>query len=98
MTKSIISNEPYCFLCGTSFNLHRHHVFYGRGRRQISERYGCWVYLCARHHNASNMGVHFNKEFDKNLKKYCQRKWEKLNGSREDFIKTFGKSYLEVEE
>lgn len=98
MPKSILQDEPYCFVCKIPYGLHRHHIFYGRGRRQISERYGCWVYLCPRHHNASNAGVHFNPTFDLKLKQICQKRWEELNGSREDFIKTFGKNYMEVDE
>ena len=98
MSKSILSNEDCCFVCKIPYGLHRHHIYEGRGRRDISEREGCWVYLCPRHHNASNAGVHHNKNFDTKLKQICQKKWEELNGSREDFIKTFGRNYLEVDE
>jgi hypothetical protein len=92
--KSIISNEKECFICRTTYSLHKHHIFFGYGNRQISDEQGCWVYLCARHHNMSDEGVHFNTPFDIMLKKYCQEKWEEINGNREKFIKTFGKSYL----
>lgn len=63
---------------------------------EAKREYGCWVYLCAEHHNMSNEGVHFNKPFEIVLKKYCQEKWEDVenNGTREEFIHTFGKSYL----
>lgn len=91
---SIISNDPECLICKTTLNLHRHHVFYGTGNRQISDKYGCWVYLCVRHHNMSSKGVHYDSEYDKKLKRECQLKWEELYGTREDFIKTFGRSYL----
>lgn len=94
MSKSIISNEPSCIVCQTTENLHKHHVFYGTANRKISEREGCWVYLCARHHTGSEVGVHFNSVFDTRLKQTCQKKWEELNGSRTDFIKLFGKSYI----
>lgn len=94
MSKSIISNKKECLVCHTIYNLHRHHIFYGRGNRKLSEKYGCWVYLCAEHHNMSDFGVHFYKALDDNLKARCQTEWEKRYGSREDFIKIFGKSYL----
>lgn len=94
MSKSIISNEPECLVCKTTLNLHRHHVFGGVGRRKKSEMYGCWVYLCARHHNMSNSGVHFNKQLDTKLKQECQRAWEERYGDREDFRHEFGQSYL----
>lgn len=91
--KSIISNEKECFICHTTVNLHRHHIFAGVGRRQISEQEGCWVYLCYRHHNGSDQGVHFNRRFDLWLKRLAQERWEE-NGNREDFIELFGRSYL----
>lgn len=97
MAKSIISNERECFICKTTFNLHRHHVFFGTANRKKSEQYGCWVYLCGKHHNLSNAGVHFNKSLDMKLKQICQKKWEEINGAREDFIRTFGRNYLEVD-
>ena len=94
MSKSIISNERQCLVCGLPYNLHRHHIFFGAANRKLSEQYGCWVYLCARHHNMSNKGVHFNKELDTKLKQTAQKAWEYQNGSREDFIKVFGRNYL----
>lgn len=94
MSKSIISNDRVCLVCGSIFNLHKHHIFYGRGNRKLSEKYGCWCYLCGTHHNLSDRGVHFNKDLDLRLKQECQRVWELKHGGREKFIKTFGKSYL----
>lgn len=94
MSKSIISNEKQCFICGTTLDLHKHHIFYGYSNRQVSEREGCWVYLCSAHHNMSDEGVHFNMPFSITLKKYCQEKWEEKNGGRAKFIQTFGKSIL----
>ena len=94
MTKSIMSNDRECFVCGTPLDLHRHHIFYGMANRIISEKEGCWCYLCARHHNMTNDGVHHNYAFNITLKKYCQEKWEAKNGDRKDFIRIFGKSYL----
>lgn len=94
MSKSILSNERCCYVCKTTIGLHRHHIFYGKGKRDLSEKYGCWVYLCAPHHNGSNAGVHFNKILDLELKKICQAAWENKFGTRADFINTFIKSYL----
>lgn len=94
MSKSIINNERVCVVCQTTLDLHKHHIFFGSANRKQSEKYGCWCYLCAKHHNMSDAGVHFYKPLDNNLKKFCQQKWEEIHGSREEFIKTFGKSYL----
>ena len=94
MTDSILSNDKRCFVCGSVINLHRHHIFYGTARRSISEANGCWVWLCAWHHTGGRKGVHADKNLDYALKTICQRKWEEMKGTRDDFIRTFGKSYL----
>lgn len=73
--------------------MHVHHVYAGANRKQ-SDKYGCWVYLCFRHHNGSNDGVHFNRELDLKIKQLTQRAWEK-NKSREEFMRIFGRQYLD---
>lgn len=93
MAKSIISGEYECYICGTIEDLHRHHIFNGSGIRPLSEKNGCWVYLCARHHNMSKYGVHTNRELDLQIKRICQKKLEESGWSREEFIKTFGRNY-----
>ncbi len=94
MSKSIISNEYECLLCGDIRGLHKHHIFQGVNR-QLSEKYGCWVYLCPYHHNMSNYGVHSDKKLDVQLKRIGQKMWEKNYGTREDFIQIFGRNYLD---
>ena len=94
MTKSIVSNEKKCFVCGTEYGLHKHHIYYGSANRKQSEKYGCWVYLCGRHHNLSDEGVHFNRALDTSLKELTQERFEQYIGSREEFRQIFGKSYL----
>ena len=94
MSISILSNYYECYVCHSQRYLHKHHIFEGAGRRALSEKYGCWIYLCARHHNMSDAGIHFNEDFDRKLKRLCQIELEKKEGwSKEDFIKVFGKSY-----
>lgn len=91
MSKSILSNEKKCYVCGTTVNLHKHHIYFG-AFRPISEKYGCWCYLCGRHHNQSNDGVHFNRELDLQLKRKAQEKFSKNYDI--DFISIFHKNYL----
>ena len=79
-------------------NIHKHHIYEGTGRRKLSDKYGCWVYLCARHHNMSNEGVHFNKDLDLTLKRICQKKWETKYGNRDKFIRVFGRNYMYEDE
>lgn len=98
MTRSIVSNLRRCLICGATEPLHKHHVFMA-ANRTISEREGCWVYLCSRHHNGSNEGVHFDARFDRMLKMYTQARWMWINGRTvADFRKVFGKSYIDEED
>lgn len=92
--ESLISNEHRCYICGTTTDIHCHHIFYGTANRKQSDKYGCWIYLCAYHHNMSDKGIHFNRELDLKIKKLCQEKWEAEYGNREQFRSVFGKSYL----
>ena len=92
--------ENECYLCRLFYDrsntkgLHLHHCFEGTGRRNVSDKYGLTVKLCPMHHNASNEGVHFNKENDLIIKRMAQKYYEENIGSREDFIRDFIKSYL----
>ena len=95
MTKSIIQTKKECYVCGTTYNLHRHHVYAGRNR-QTSEKFGCVCYLCGMHHNLSDEGVHFNIELDRELKDKCQRVFELLY-SHIEFMYFFGKNYKQPE-
>ena len=93
MSVSILSKYYECYVCRRQSQLHKHHIFEGNGRRELSEKYGCWVYLCGRHHNLSDAGVHFNKDFDMKLKQKCQKILEEDGMSRKEFISIFGRSY-----
>ena len=91
--KSILQSEKECFFCGWTGGLHKHHVIFGRGYREISERLGLWVWLCPKHHNMSNEGVHFNRTRDLELKRYAQRKYEESH-SHEEWMDVIGRNYL----
>lgn len=93
MAKSIMQTEKRCYVCGTTYNIHEHHIYYGMANRKQSEKHGFKVYLCGRHHNLSNEGVHFDHELDLRIKQDCQRLFEKTH-SREEFINIIGKNYL----
>lgn len=99
--RSLLSDEsePCCYVCGTPFNLHVHHCFPGYGRRKVSDEEGAWVYLCGRHHNMSNAGVHFDHDLDMHIRRECQRRWmEREHATADDFRKVFYASYLDEEE
>lgn len=98
MAKSIMQlDDNECYLCGangTMDYLHWHHVFGGSNRKN-SEKYGLKVRICGQqcHENGPN-AVHMNREVDMKLKEDGQRAFEARHGTREDFMRIFGKNYL----
>lgn len=97
MSKSIINNQKRCYRCGAGSwrAIHKHHIFRGPFRDK-SEKWGCWVYLCADHH-VGNHGVHNTTEgqaYWLQLKKIAQTEFEKRHG-HELFMKEFKRNYLE---
>lgn len=94
MGKSIITDDmEHCFLCGSTNNIEVHHVFFGTGNRKISDKYKLVVPLCAFHHRGGN-SVHQSRELDLMIKEVGQSHFEKKVGSREEFRRLFGRSYL----
>lgn len=88
-----------CFLCGRNGSqdpLDRHHIF-GGAYRDKSEKYGLVVFLChSRCHIFGRDAVHHNADVMRYLRQYGQRKAMEENGwTVEDFIREFGKNYLE---
>ena len=92
--KSILQEEKCCYICGTTRDLHLHHVMYGTANRRLSDEDGLTVYLCQRHHTGM-AGVHFNKKIDLTLKAKAEEAYlETYNKTIEDFIARYGKNYL----
>ena len=99
--KSIMQDQSckQCFLCMLLDNdyrekpVHNHHIFYGNGRRQISETYGFTVNLCIEHHNVGKESVHQNKNYDRILKRMCQQTYE-TDHSHEEFLQIFGENFI----
>ena len=99
--KSVIQKKKECFLCGcctpTGFydGLEDHHVFFGTSNRKKSEKYGLKVWLCGETcHRNGRKAVHRNRETDLFIKTQAQTVYEEMYGSRADFIREFGRSYL----
>ena len=94
--KSILQGDTKeCYITGSTYNLHKHHIYFGNPLRRISEENGFWVYLMGELHNPSNEGVHGKNghALDLKLKQDCQRKYEETH-SREEFIKLIGMNFL----
>lgn len=93
---SIIMELNKCLVCNAKHELHIHEVFFGTSKRKLSIEDGMCVTLCPFHHNASIQGVHLNRQLDLQIKRKAQKIWMKYyNKNEEDFIKRYGKSYLE---
>lgn len=97
ISKSIVQRDKECWVCGSTGALHRHHIYPGLGRREMSEHFGLWVWLCPYHHNMSSHGVHSDKSLDLKLKRWGQRKFEETH-TRAEWHRYFGRSYLEEED
>lgn len=92
---SILTNDmDICMYTGKN-RVERHHVFsHTPKERKLSEQYGFIAPLSPELHPN---GVHRGKDahkIDIDLRERCQRYYEEYYGSREDFRKEFGKSYL----
>lgn len=96
-----------CFLSGAfGVPLEKHHIYFGRGKRAISDKHGFWVWLLPMWHRGT-YGVHGKegKNIDLLLKRDCQRAYEEewLNhhpeaspqDARAAFVEIIKKNYLE---
>lgn len=93
--KSIFTDDMDTCIFTGSIVVERHHVFGGSNRKK-SEKYGFVVPLRPDLHPN---GVYFRRseetlKIDGYLKSKCQEWYEENIGTRTDFIKEFGKSYL----
>lgn len=79
-------------MTGRTEGLHKHHI-YGGPNRQISEKNGFYIWLTPAFHNLSDKGIHFNKDFDLEVKMECQRRFEEEH-SRDEFMALIGRNYL----
>ena len=94
-TSSILTGkDKYCYLTGETRGLEKHHIYFGAGLRQISDKHGFWGWLTVEKHRGTK-GVHGRDghETDPRLKRACQRRFEETH-SREEFMAIIGRSYL----
>lgn len=94
LSKSImVDDKKHCAFC-FSPNIEEHHIFFGTANRQKAEKYGLSIPLCSKHHKDSPDSPHQNIIIDLALKCWAQTVFETQIGTREDFRREFGKSYL----
>lgn len=85
----------HCMFTGSA-PVERHHIFYsmGGGMRELCEKYGFIAPLRPDLHPNGVFAGQTAKAVDLKLKTMSQEYYEKHYGTREQFIKEFGKSYL----
>lgn len=73
--------------------LHKHHIVFGDGQRELSEKYGLYVYLRPEVHNCSKKGVHDDAGFRRRLQEAAQRAFE-AHYPELSFFEVFGINFL----
>lgn len=81
-----------CVVCGNP-HVQMHHILYGTANRKKSDKHGYIIPLCYEHHLGGN-GIHKNRGMALRWMELAQEHFEKNKGTREEFIKEFGRSYL----
>lgn len=82
----------HCYFTGSPV-VERHHIFGGFNRHR-SEKYGYILPVHPAYHpNGTQAGPDW-KEVDTKYKQWAQEHYEANHGTREDFIKEFGRNYL----
>lgn len=81
-----------CYICSRYTNLEEHHAFQGANRKICDRFPRMKFYLCPECHRGTH-GVHGRDGHKLNLKlkQEAQRNFE---GTKEEFIKLFGRNYL----
>ena len=95
LINSIIQKNKKCYICGTTQNLHLHHVIFGKNRKK-ADKDKLTVYLCWNHHEGTN-GVHGKKghDLDIKLKQIAQARWcEYYDKTTKEWLEKYGRNYL----
>ena len=91
-------NRDECFFCG-GVATDTHHVFYGAGLRDVSERFGLTVRLCRLCHTEGPEAVHKDRNRDLELKEWAQEKaMAYYSWDTDEWRYWFRKSYLDEPE
>jgi len=92
--KSILQDKKESYISGATYGLEEHHIYFGSGKRKISEQNGFKVWITYEEHRGT-YGVHGKNghKLDLKLKQECQKEYEKTH-TRQEFINLIGKSYL----
>lgn len=91
---SIFTDDmEHCFYTGST-DIERHHVFNSYNRNR-SEKYGFVIPLRRDLHPNGVMADDNWQNLDLHLKQECQKHYEKYIGTRYEFMKEFGRNWLD---
>lgn len=92
---SLITNDVagVCYWCGKVGPTDVHHMMHGNANRRIADREDLTVHLCRYCHDMVHNGP---LDYDTPLKQEAQRTYEKYH-SRGEWMRIFGKNYLDLE-
>lgn len=96
MESIVTEYKSICFFCGKPAEC-EHHLVFGNGVRELAEQDGLKVPSCNKCHTMAikvSERVHDNVMAEKLSKMLGQMAYEAKIGSRADFRKRYGKSYL----
>ena len=85
----MLKEKEECEICGMYDYLEEHHLIPGVANRKISDKYKLTIKI----RRACHQNIHSKKELLEWSKKKGQKLFERKH-SREEFIETFGRSYL----
>ena len=93
MASKLQEDENICSVCGKRITGARnlHHIMNGTAYRKKSDEDGLVVYL----HPTCHQWLHNHPMSMRTFKQRAQRYYEENIGTREQFIKRYGKNYLE---
>lgn len=98
--ESLMQKGKYCYLCYEKYGkynyraLHKHHALHGSANRALAEADGLYIYACLGCHELDKDAIHNCYATDLSVMQQAQRVYEEKLGSREAFIKRYGKSFL----
>ena len=94
LTSVFTDDMEHCIETGTP-HCHRHHIF-GASNRSKSEKYGFVIPIAHYLHEFQEGSIHNNPNegLDLKWKQKAQAYFEEHCGTRQDFVREFGKSYL----
>lgn len=94
LTSVFTDDMDTCIFTGSPY-VERHHIF-GGSNRNLSEKYRFVVPLrYDLHPNGARADRRYSKKVDSYLKKMAQEYFEANYGSRDEFVKIFGRNYIE---